>query len=83
MTNPTWTWADLTPEQQQLLADAEQSLGADYLLAFEPISASPKDGGEPIRGIKTANLTESQLECLNGLEAQLGSVIVAYRRNDT
>jgi hypothetical protein len=82
MTNPSWKWADLTHEQQRLLAAAEQSLGADYLLAFEPIGAPPKDGGEPVRGIKAANLSDSQLERLSGLESQLASVIVAYRKHD-
>lgn len=80
MTNPTWTWADLSPDQQRLLSEAEQSLGADYLLAFAPGGAAPADERRPVSGITTAALSESELECLNGLENQLGSVVVAYRK---
>jgi len=81
MTNPTWKWADLSPEQQRLLSDAERALGADYLLAFEPMNA-PRGPGEPVRGIEAAPLSDSELECLSGLESQLRSVVVAYRRRE-
>lgn len=80
MSNATWKWADLSREQQQQLVQAETALNADYLLAFAPASTPGEAGHEPVRGITAAPLTDSQLECLNGLESQLHTVIVAYRK---
>lgn len=67
MQQAIWTLADLTPEQDRLLKEAEAALGGGVLLAFE-------------QGHETASeLTPSQLECLKGLEDKLGLVLVAIR----
>jgi len=62
-----WTLARLTPEQERLLKEAEALLADGVLLAFT------KDQ------ISGSELTPSQLECLQGLEQQLGIVIVAVK----
>jgi hypothetical protein len=81
MANPTWNWAELNAEQQRLLAEAERALDADFLLAFKPAVSAAAQPVAPIAGLTAAPLSDSQLECLNGLEAQLQSVVVAYRRS--
>jgi hypothetical protein len=77
MTTTEWSWADLTDDQLSKVATAEQSLGADYLLVYQP---NPQDAGGAVRphGLRPASLTESQLECLHGLETQLQAIVVAY-----
>jgi hypothetical protein len=78
----TWNWADLNSEQLEIVKDAEQSLGADYLLAFQPTAAGEALNKESTPdGIHVAQLTESQLECLQGLEAQIEATIVAYKHD--
>ena len=62
-----WTYAKLTPGQVQALKDAEATLGAGLLLAFQR------------NKVDVSNLTESQIECLEGLERQLGAVILAVK----
>jgi hypothetical protein len=60
-----WTLANLTPEQEQALKDAEATLGAGALLAFRRAPVTLSD------------LTPSQVECLEGLEQKLGLALVA------
>ena len=62
-----WTLASLTPEQEQMLKEAEASLGGGVLLAFKGSEATP------------SRLDAPQLECLRGLEERLGLVVVAVR----
>ena len=69
MPETIWTFATLTPEQQQLVKDAEATLGDGVILAFAKNQVSPSD------------LTPSQLECLQGLEQKLGMSIVAVKRS--
>lgn len=72
-----WNWAELTPTQLEKLAEAESSLGVDYLLVFK--AAEGRGGKPPLsRRVAVAPLNESQLECLQGLERQLDAVVVAY-----
>jgi hypothetical protein len=78
MTDPTWTWAQLDELQLRVLHEAEKTLGADYVLAY-------RAGGEadvPIEfmGLRTAALSDSQLECLRGVETQLNATLVAYHK---
>jgi hypothetical protein len=76
----SWMWANLTHEQLDLLTEAEQTLGTDVLIAFQA-------GNQPVvqdsalltGGLQVADLNESQLECLQGLEQKLSSVVVAYQ----
>ncbi len=68
MKDTVWKIADLSEEQLKEIKEAEKTLGPFNLLAFQPIK------------IETAGLTASQLECLQGLEKNLGITIVAYRK---
>jgi hypothetical protein len=70
--------ARLTPEQEALLREAETTLGGGLLLAYQqydfPMWAYvPTDLGY-------SQLTESQIECLEGLERKLGLVVLAVRQ---
>ncbi len=67
MPESVWTLAKLTPEQERLLKEAEATLGGGVLLAFSRQQVLP------------SQLTPSQLECLEGLEKQLGLVILAVK----
>jgi hypothetical protein len=81
MANAHWTWANLTDVQRQQVAEAESTLGADYLLVYQsdqPQSSQPA-GSFPME-LQVAALTPSQVECLQGLENQLQAVVVAYRK---
>lgn len=81
MSDNTWTWANLSSQQRQMLAEAEKALGTDYLLAFQhPDSAASNSVGTPPNTIQAAPLSDSQLECLRGLEEQLHTVVVAYQK---
>ncbi len=68
--------ANLTPEQERLLKDAESTLGGGILLAY-----SRSDGGavRAPSGVAYSDLTVSQVECLEGLEQKLDLVILAVR----
>jgi len=76
MTTTGWRWADLSEDQLQRVATAEQTLGADFLLAYQPDPQAAS--AAPPQGLQLAPLTESQLECLHGLETQIHAVLVAY-----
>jgi len=77
MTEAIWTYARLDDRGIELVQEAERTLGADYVVVYAE--------GDPRRDLpaqlpfKAAPLDESQLECLRGLESQLGGVAVAYR----
>ncbi len=76
-----WNWATLNDPQQTALLEAERTLGVEYLLAFRPEEGSAAQGALAraiTRGLPLAALDESQLECLQGLERQLDTVVVAY-----
>ena len=73
-----WTWANLSDDQLRLIAEAERSLGAEYLLVYQPTDHSSRAVEARVRDLAAAPLNESQLECLSGLESQLGAVVVAY-----
>jgi hypothetical protein len=78
MGNHNWTWAHLDERQMQALHEAERTLGADYVLAYQPSGGqgTPAQAG-PLRA---AALDDSQLECLQGLERQIGATLVAYKK---
>jgi len=67
MPDNVWTLAHLTPEQLRLLQEAEATLGGGVLLAFQREQVTP------------SQLSPSQLECLEGLERQLGLTILAVQ----
>lgn len=72
-----WKFAQLDSKALQLVKLAEETLGADYVLAFEEGS---NDAPPKLDGLAPAPLDDSRLECLEGLEEQLGVVAVAYCR---
>jgi hypothetical protein len=76
-----WSWANLSEDQVSLVAEAEQTLGADYMLAYQ---SSERDASRNIRyfiqDLQLASLDESQLDCLQGLEKRLQAVVIAYKR---
>jgi hypothetical protein len=77
MTEAIWTYARLDAHGIELVEEAERTLGADCVVVYAE--------GDPRRDVpanlpfKAAPLDDSQLECLRGLESQLGGVAVAYR----
>ncbi len=78
MKHDGWTWANLNQEQLDKIENAEKTLGNNvrYLVAYEPgksfIEISPNR-------MQISTLNESQVECLQGLESQLHTVVVAYQ----
>ena len=77
MTETTWTWADLDERSLALVAEAERTLHADFVLVYRP--------GEDEFDVPAAidlpptSLDDTELECLQGLERMVGGVAVAYR----
>jgi hypothetical protein len=67
-------------QQLEALEEAERTLGARILLAYRP-DTQEKIHSSRIRqnGLKVAPLNSSQLECLQGLEMKLDSIVVAYQ----
>lgn len=80
--NGNWNWADLTEPQMEMLQEAERTLGAEFLIAFQR-SGRPNvwSGWFSRNGLIVAPLDDSQLECLQGLEQKMGSVVVAYQQS--
>ncbi len=80
MANQSWKWAKLSDEQLSQLREGEQTLDVEYLLAYEPSqSAAIQPGRFSQDGLQVAELDQSQLECLQGLEKNIRSVLVAYK----
>lgn len=67
MNDKLWMLAKLTDKQLEMVKEAEQALGSIHVLALQPVDS------------KVANLNESQIECLQGVEKALGLTVVAYR----
>lgn len=80
MTTTGWTWAELSGDKLALIAQAEQTLGADYILVYQPADQAGEAVAESqMHDLQAATLTDSELECLQGLESQLQAVVVAYK----
>ncbi|MCC7446298.1 MAG: hypothetical protein IT324_02730 [Anaerolineae bacterium] len=75
-----WNWANLTQDQLDRIAEAEATLGSNVsiLMAYQPDPRGYREDMAPVEQ-PIAPLTESQIECLRGLEQQLGTVIIAYQ----
>jgi hypothetical protein len=77
MTETTWTWADLDERGLALVAEAERTLDADFVLVYRP---GEDEFDEPAAiDLPPTTLDATQLECLQGLEQLVGGVAVAYR----
>jgi hypothetical protein len=78
MNDSTWHWARLDRKGIALVQETESALGADFVLAYGP-GGSVADPSV-LAGLAPVALNESQLDCLRGVESQLGIVAVAYSR---
>ncbi len=73
-----WRLAELDDKQLAIVNEAEASMHMDYLLVYAQAEDEPSfDLGEPLR---PAPLSESEVECLRGMEKNLGVIAVAYER---
>lgn len=79
MVDPKWNWADLNEEQLELVKFAEETLGADYLIALQESGDGSTLQAPATDQIRVADLSDSQLECLQGLEKQLDVMLLAYQ----
>lgn len=78
-----WIFANLNNEQMELIKEGESTLGADYLVAYQPDEKAPAGYIELfLQGVTAAPLDDSQLECLEGLEQRVQAVVVAYTNAD-
>jgi hypothetical protein len=78
MNDTGWDWARLDRNALALLYETESSLGADIVLAYR--QGAPLADPATRAGLEPAALSESELECLQGVEQKLGVVAVAYQR---
>jgi hypothetical protein len=77
MTETIWTWAELDEQGLALVAEAERTLDADFVLVYRP-GEDEYDVPASI-DLPPTTLDETQLDCLRGLERMVGGVAVAYR----
>ena len=78
MNDSAWHWARLDRKGIALVQETESALGADFVLAYGP--GGPVADASILAGLAPVALTESELECLQGVESKLGIVAVAYSR---
>lgn len=78
MTEATWSWAELDEDQLELVDEAERELGADFVLAYRP--GPPGIVPAALGGVEPSPLDAAMIDRLRGLEQELGTVVVAYRR---
>jgi hypothetical protein len=78
MNDSAWHWARLDRKGIALVQETEAALGADVVLAYGP--GGPVADPSVLAGLAPVELTESKLECLQGVETRLGIVAVAYAR---
>lgn len=77
-----WSYAELGEDQLELVAEAERTLDTDVVMVYRPSAWGTVDPeAVSAEGLHPVELEGSQLECLQGLERQVGGVMVAYRRD--
>ena len=76
MNDSAWHWARLDREGVALVQETEGALGADIVLAYG--AGGPVADASTLAGLAPAPLTESQLDCLRGVESKLGIIAVAW-----
>jgi hypothetical protein len=79
MSANNWIFAQLVDEQLELIKEGEAVLGVDYIVAFrQDDRARPGYVDLFLEGLSAAQLDDSEIECLEGLEQRLQAVVVAY-----
>lgn len=77
-----WSYAELRPDQLDLVTEAERTLDTDVVMVYRPSAWGTVDPEiVTADGLHPVELEPSQLECLQGLEQRVGGVMVAYRRD--
>jgi hypothetical protein len=77
-----WSYAELAPEQLELVEEAERTLGTDVVMVYRPSAWGTVDPEVVTAdGLRPVDLAPTQLERLQGLESRVGAVMVAYRRD--
>ena len=77
----SWTFAELAPEQLDLVTEAERTLDTDIVLVYAPTDwGQVDDMTVEAQGLEPVALDPVQLECLQGMERMVGGVAVAYRQ---
>jgi hypothetical protein len=83
MANDHWTWANLSKEKIDILQEGERTLGSsvDLLLAFQgdSIGIIGEDGFRQNK-FELARISDSQIECLRGLEKKISATVIAYHQ---
>jgi hypothetical protein len=74
-----WSLADLEPAQIDLVHEAERTLDTDVVMAYTPTRWGTVDPDAVGESLTPVALEASQLEYLQGLEREVGGVLVAYR----
>jgi hypothetical protein len=74
-----WSFAELEPAQIDLVHEAERTLDTDIVMAYAPTRFGTVDPDAVGDALRPVELEASQLEYLQGLERQVGGVLVAYR----
>jgi hypothetical protein len=80
MTTGGWSFADLEADQVALVAEAERTLD-DLVMAYAPSAWGTVDPETVGEQLDPADLEAGQLEYLQGVEQEVGGVLVAYRRH--
>jgi hypothetical protein len=79
MSANNWIFAQLKEEQLELIKEGEAVLGVDYLVAYrQDGSARPGYIELFLEGLSAAQMDDSEIEVLEGLEQRLQAVVVAY-----
>lgn len=77
-----WFFARLDQDQLSMLRHAERTLGSetDVLLAYQEVRTTAEMPEVTDNGLRVAPLNDSQVECLQGLEKKLGTLVIAYQQ---
>lgn len=74
-----WKLAALDEQQLELVHEAEEALHLDYLLVYSETGGESADP-HLADGLRPARLSDSEVECLKGVERKLDAIAVAYER---
>lgn len=76
-----WKLAPLDDRQLRLVHEAEQSLHLDFLLVYREAADGVDFSDLHVEeALRPAQLSDSEIECLQGVERKLGAVAVAYQQ---